>query len=92
MTSTHVITTTHEISTTTTHQISTTTSNITHLFEDMVSQLNKAKERRFDGLSFFGGMIFVTIIVIILFFSYKYHKKRKSGNNFFELDDHNILE
>ena len=56
----------------------------------MVSQLNKAKERRFDGLSFFGGMLFVTSIVIILMFSYKYYKKRITGDNYFELD-HNIL-
>ena len=59
--------------------------NISKISE-MNKKLEDAKKRRFDGLSFFGGMLFVTSIGIILMFSYNYYKKRSSGINYFELD------
>ena len=46
----------------------------------MNKKLEDAKKRRFDGLSFFGGMLFVAAIAILSFFGHKVWKKQRSPN------------
>ena len=52
--------------------------------EDTKSEFKKkledAKQRRYDGLSFFGGMLFVGIIAILSVFGIYYWKKQTRPN------------
>ena len=59
--------------------------NITdELKEDLAMSINhqlKEAEKSFNGLSFFGGMIFVTIIVLLSYFTLRCYKKKKCGSH-----------
>ena len=59
-------------------------SELTKKMDDAKSEFNKkledAKKRRYDGLSFFGGMLFVTTIAILSFLGLYYWKKQRSPN------------
>ena len=52
--------------------------------EDGKSEFNKkledAKKRRYDGLSFFGGMLFVAAIATLSFLGLNYWKKQRRPN------------
>ena len=41
----------------------------------------KEAEKSFNGLSFFGGMIFVTMIVLLSYFTLRCYKKKKYGSH-----------
>ena len=66
-------------------------SELTKKMDDAKSEFNKkledAKKRRYDGLSFFGGMLFVAAIAILSFFGLYYWKKQRSPN----LPDYNYF-
>ena len=51
------------------------------------STISELTERRYDGLSFFGGMLFVAAIAILSFFGLYYWKKQRSPN----LPDYNYF-
>ena len=59
-------------------------SELTKKMDNAKSEFNKkledAKKRRYDGLSFFGGMLFVAAIAILSFFGLNYWKKQRSPN------------
>jgi len=59
--------------------------NITdELKDDLAMSINhqlKEAEKSFNGLSFFGGMIFVTIIVLLSYFTLRCYKKKKCGSH-----------
>ena len=57
-----------------------TISNLTKKIDEFKKQLEDAKQRRYDGLSFFGGMLFVGIIAILSVFGIYYWKKQTKPN------------
>ena len=57
-----------------------TISNLTKKIDEFKKQLEDAKQRRYDGLSFFGGMLFVGIIAILSVFGIYYWKKQTRPN------------
>ena len=57
-----------------------TISNLTKKIDEFKKQLEDAKQTRYDGLSFFGGMLFVGIIAILSVFGIYYWKKQTRPN------------
>ena len=59
--------------------------NITNeLKEDLAMSINhqlKEAKRTFNGTSFFGGVIFVTIVVLLSYFTLRCYKKKKYGSH-----------
>ena len=54
--------------------------NLTKKIDESKKQLEDAKQTRYDGLSFFGGMLFVGIIAILSVFGIYYWKKQTRPN------------
>jgi len=57
---------------------SSTISNLTKKIDEFKKQLEDAKQRRYDGLSFFGGMLFVGIIAILSVLEFIIGKNKQS--------------